>query len=205
MTQPTPQANAGPVFVTLGPAGTNHELVTNDYLAFRGLGAASVLLVDDFEDALAMMVDGRADFMVQVAVHPDCSKVVASAHFNHGIHIIDTFISPSKALGILTRSDVEQPKTLAIQAATTGYTNIDAWEELVHVSSIMRIAEGLLDGQYDSGLTTLELASEHPGRFRVDVEIGTVDDPWLVFGKRSVCNGELVAWPASPGAQQFST
>ena len=50
-----------------------------------------------------MMSDGAADFMIQVAVHPDCTDVFVKAHFAHGIHIIDTFISPSKELAILTR------------------------------------------------------------------------------------------------------
>ena len=30
------KAALGPVFVTLGPSGTNHELVTQNYLSFRG-------------------------------------------------------------------------------------------------------------------------------------------------------------------------
>ena len=70
-------------------------------------------------------------------------------------------------------------------------------------SSIVRVAEGLLDGAWDSGLTTLELAEEHPGTFLVDAVIGTVDDPWLVYGRERVSSGKLVAWPGSPGSRQF--
>ena len=150
-----------------------------------------------------MMGDGRADFMVQVAVHPDCADVVSKAHFDYGIRIIDTFISPSRELAILTRAEVAEPRTLALQPATRGYADISAWPEHVPVSSIMRIAEGLLERRYDSGLTTLEFAERHPGRFRVDVAIGTVDDPWLVFGAERVSTGGLVAWPESPGSRQF--
>jgi hypothetical protein len=43
------------VFATLGPAGSNHELVTGQYLKRHGLSDARVLLVDDFEDALRRM------------------------------------------------------------------------------------------------------------------------------------------------------
>lgn len=191
------------VFVTLGPAGTNHEMVTKNYLAFRGLKDAVVRLIDDFFDGLQMMADGRADFMVQVAVHPDCADVVAAAHFEHGIYVIDTFISPSKQLGILTRIDVPEPRALALQPATRRYANIESWTEIIPVNSIARISEGLLNGDFESGLTTLELAERYPDRFRIDVRIGTVDDPWLVYGKRRVSGGQLLAWPDSPATAQF--
>lgn len=197
------QASNAPVFVTLGPAGTNHEMVTKNYLSFRGLKNASIVLIDDFYDGLEMMSDGQADFMLQVAVHPDCAGVVATAHFKYGIRVIDSFISPSKALGIVTRKEVAHPTTLALQPATAAYSDISAWPEQIHVSSIMRIAEGLLEGKYDSGLTTLEFAERHPERLRVDVRIGTVDDPWLVYGKRRVSTGELLAWPSSPAVEQL--
>ncbi len=190
-------------FATLGPAGTNHDLVARRYLAFHGLDDAEVLLIDDFFEGLAMMAGGRADFMVQVAVHPDCADTVSKAHFDYGIRIIDTFISPSRELGILTRAEVDEPRTLALQPATRGYADISAWPDHVPVSSIMRIAEGLLEGRYDSGLTTLEFAERHPGRFRVDAVIGTVDDPWLVYGRKRVADGGLIAWPESPGSRQF--
>lgn len=198
-------SDAGPVFVTLGPTGTNHEMVARNYLSFRGLDGAAIELVDDFHDGLAMMADGRADFMVQAAVHPECADVVATAHFAHGIRVVDTFISPSRALGILTRRNIETPRTLAFQPATRKYADLGGWEELVPVSSIMRVAEGLLEGTYDSGLTTLELAEQHPGLLRVDVHIGTVDDPWLVYGKRRVSDGKLVAWPSAPVTGQFAS
>ncbi len=188
-------------FVTLGPSGTNHEMVTRRYLNFHGLERADIILINDFFEGLEMIHDGRADHMLQVAVHPDCADVVAKAHFDYGIHIIDTFISPSKDLGILTRVDVETPRRLALQPATQGYADISRWPEKVPVSSIMRIAEGLIDGTYESGLTTLEFADKYPGRFRIDARIGTVDDPWIVFGTIRIAHGTLIAWPDSPGAR----
>lgn len=193
-----------PVFGTLGPTGTNHEMVTRNYLAVRGLDDAAIVLFDSFRDGLRMMAEGQTDFMVQAAVHTECAETVASAHFEHGIHVIDTFLSPSKELAILTRSDVAVPRTLALQPATERYADLDAWEQRIPVSSTMRIAEGLLAGAYDSGLTMLELAERFPDRFRIDARLGTVDDPWLVFGRRSVCNGHLVAWPESPARAQFN-
>ncbi len=190
-----------PRFVTLGPAGTNHDMVTRNYLAFHGLADAEVVLIDDFFEGLALLAAGQADFMVQVAVHPDCAATVSKAHFHHGIHIVDVFISPSRELGILTRAEVARPKTLALQPATSGYADLSAWPDHVPAGSIMRVAEGLLDGLYDSGLTTLELAEQHPGRFRIDAVIGTVDDPWIVYGRQRVAGAGLIAWPESPASR----
>ena len=59
------------------------------------------------------------------------------------------------------------------------------------VNSIMRIAEGLLEGKYNSGLTTLETVEKYPGAFRVDTHISTVDDPWIVYGRRRLSAGKL--------------
>ena len=182
-----------PNFVTLGPAGTNHEFVTGKYLKCRGIKNAQIQLIDDFLVGLAMINNGKADYMIQTAVHTECANVVAAAHFEYGIHVIDTFISPSKELGIVTRRDIKTPKTLALQPATIKYINVKKWEKLVYVNSIMHIPEGLLNGKYDSGLTTLEAAEKHKDQLRVDVQVGTVDDPWLVYGKCRVSNGNLVA------------
>ena len=96
-------------FATSGPAGSNHEFVTERYLAFHGVEAANVVLIADFDDALRLLADGAADFVVQVAVHPAATDTVAKAHFEHGIRVIDTFISPSRPLGVLTRG-IPAPK-----------------------------------------------------------------------------------------------
>ena len=199
------EKKTGPYFVTLGPAGTNHEFVTGKYLEYRGLKNAQIKLIDDFLVGLAMINNGTADYMIQVAVHPECANVVATAHFEYGIHVIDTFISPSKELGIVTRRDIKTPKTLALQPATIKYINVKKWEKLVYVNSIMHIPEGLLNGKYDSGLTTHEAAEKHKDQLRVDVQLGTVDDPWLVYGKCRVSNGNLVASSSGTVRQNLSS
>ena len=121
------EGESGPNFVTLGPAGTNHEFVTGKYLEYRGLKNAQIKLIDDFLAGLAMINNGKADYMIQVAVHPECANVVAKAHFKYGIHVIDTFISPSKELGIVTRRGIKTPKTLALQSATIKYIDGKSW------------------------------------------------------------------------------
>jgi hypothetical protein len=199
------EEKAGPNFVTLGPAGTNHEFVTGKYLEYRGIKNAQIKLIDDFLVGLAMINNGKADYMIQVAVHPECANVVATAHFEYGIHVIDTFISPSKELGIVTRRSIKTPKTLALQPATIKYIDVKKWEQLVYVNSIMHIPEGLLNGKYDSGLTTLEAAEKHKDQLRVDIQVGTVDDPWLVYGKCRVSAGNLVASSSGTVPQNLSS
>ena len=185
-------------FATLGPEGTNHDIVTRRYLEYHGI-AAQVVLTPTFDQALDLMATGGADHMVQVAVHPDCARTVADAHFRHGIHVIDTFISPSRDLAVLTRSDIAHPQTLGLQAATRDYADLGAWPRHILMPSTVDVANALLSGQIDSGITFAQLVADHPGRFRMDQSVGSVDDPWLVFGKRRVSDGGIIAWRDSPG------
>jgi hypothetical protein len=110
-------------FATLRPAGSNHEFVPERYLAFHGLDGADVVLIDNFDDALRLLADGAADIVVQVAVQPAATNTVAKAHFEHGIHMIDTFISPSRPLGVLTCADTAHLKSLGLQPATKANLN----------------------------------------------------------------------------------
>ena len=174
------------LFITLGPSGTNHEFVTQNYLRFRKLKDADIKLIDNFFLGLEMMADGRADYMVQAAVHPDCSDLVAKAHFLYGISVVDTFIFPGKQLALLSRVDINKPRRVAFQPATRHYVSLEDWEEHIPVNSTMHVAEGLLSGAYDSGITFLDIAEKHSTKLRVEIKIGTVDAPWIVYGKKDV-------------------
>ncbi len=187
-----------PVFVTLGPAGTNHDQVTRTYLAFRDLAASPVLFVEDFDDALALVDHGDADYILICGVHPQCAATVGKGSFAHGIHVMDVFISPSQPLAIVSRIGIEAPRSLALQPATESYTDLSAWPEKVYEGSILAVAEGLLAGRWDSGITLLKIAEENPDRLRVDRPIGSPDDPWLVLGKTRISNGAIIAWPEAP-------
>ena len=72
------------------------------------------------------------------------------------------------------------------------------------VNSIMHIAEGLLEGKYDSGLTTVEVAKQYKDVLRIDTRIGTVDDPWIVYGRCRVSNGEIIASTTCSAFANFS-
>ena len=58
------------LFITLGPPGTNHEFVTQNYLNFRELKDVNIKLIDDFYLGFEMISDSRADYMVQACGAP---------------------------------------------------------------------------------------------------------------------------------------
>jgi len=186
-----------PSFATLGPEGSNHELVTQNYLSFHGL-TADVILVNDFLQALDLLVADRVDHIIQVAVHPSTTEIVARAYFQHNVYVVDTFIAPSYPLAVLTRVEVDVPRTLALQPATKAYIDTSRWRTLVPEVSTASVASGLIEGRYDSGIARADLADRYPGRFRIDTMIRTIDDPWLVYGKTRTCEGPLLAWKDSP-------
>ncbi len=163
------------IFGTLGPAGSNHDWIAKRYLDFHGLPDAQIELFSDFDDAFDAMFQGRIHHVIQVAVHPSVTSTVA--RYRGRAHLIDTFISPSQTMAVLTRSEVDTPSTLGLQMATRDYIDASRWPTLVPEVSTVTVAEGLLTGRYDSGLTLLRIAEQYPDRFRVDEVIGTVDDP----------------------------
>lgn len=188
-------------FGTLGPAGSNHDWVAKRYLDFHGLRQVHIELFTEFDEAFDALFNGQIHHVIQVAVHPSVPHTVAK--YRGRAHLIDTFISPSQPMAVLTRVEVETPATLGLQMATRDYVDASRWPTLVPEISTITVAEGLLAGAYDSGLTLLRIAEQYPDRFRVDEVIGTVDDAWLVYGLEPTCQGQVQAWPESPAAALF--
>jgi hypothetical protein len=189
-------------FVTLGPEGSNHQLVTRRYLRLHGLqGRASIGLAGDFEEAAARVLDRRCDFLVQCAVHPATMATVA--RYRDGLYVVDTFISPSRDLAVIRDRRVAEPRGLALMAPTEGYVRPGRWGEVIHMPTVMAVADGLRDGSVARGLTYAFLADEEPWRFVVDEFIGSVDDAWIVYGRERVSDGAVVAWPRSPAATMY--
>ena len=194
-----PGMNAPLVFATLGPAGTNHQYVTERYLAFHGLDAR-IELVPDFDVALDLLLSGRADHIVQCAAHPATATTTAR-HFRD-VFVIDAFVARSRPMGVLTRVGVDRPETLALQPATRAYVDTRRWATVVEKPSIVEVGEDLLAGRADSGVAALELAERHPETLRVDERIGAMNDGWLVYGREPAA-GDLIVWPASPAARLY--
>src|SRR5580704_1307709 len=100
------------VFSTLGPSGTNHEFVARKYVDFHKLRDATLRLADTATAGVEAVRDGIADYFILCAVHPDTPNLVG--RFFREVFIVDTFISPSQPLAVLTRPDVDNPTSLRL-------------------------------------------------------------------------------------------
>jgi hypothetical protein len=192
------QASAGQpriTFVTLGPTGTCHERAVTEYAHFQGIEDFEFELITDFFDGLEGL-RGRDDvFLVQCSAHPLVHKITEK--YWTEVFVVDTFIYPTKALAVLSRRDVERPRSLGIVPATEGYVDLDEWEEVIPQISKPLIAEGLLRGDYDAGLTHLEHLEKHPDLLRLDLEIGEIDTTWIVYGTSKRFRGEVIGIPSA--------
>lgn len=188
-------------FGTLGTEGSNHSMIVRQYIEFRKLESAKVVLYTDFREAFEALLAGDLDFVLQVSVHPSHTEM--SARYVHRVHVVDTFIAPSKSLAIITRKDVESPRSIAFQPATKHYADLSAWPRQIDEVSIMTVAEGLHEGRFDSGITSVELVEQAPDRFRIDQLFGPITDVWVLFGRQPLNVSALVAWPEAPVCRHF--
>jgi hypothetical protein len=176
--------------VTLGPAGTCHERAAHQYMAFQGVEDFQVELIGDFFDGLER-IRGRDDaFLIQCSAHPKVHEV--TERYWSEVFVVDTFIYPTKALAVLCRREVERPRTLGIVPATSGYIDLSRWSEVMEVQSKPVVAEELLAGRYDAGLTHLEHLEAHPDELGLIEEIGEIDTAWVVYGTRKRFGGEVI-------------
>jgi len=179
--------------VTLGPTGTCHERAAIEYMSFQGVADFEFEFIGDFYDGLEM-IRGRDDaFLIQCSAHPLVHEITET-HWKE-VFVVDTFIYPTKALAVLARREVERPRTLGLVPATAGYINRDDWE-ITDVQSKPIVAEELLAGRYEAGLTHLEHLEKHPEELRLVEEIGEIDTTWVVYGTRKRFQGEVIGIPS---------
>ena len=189
-------------FITLGPSGSNHEFVSLQYLHLHGMSRRATLsLAADFDLCADAVLKGDADFLVQCAVHPACTKTMGK--FFDGLFAIDTFISPSRDLAILERNDAVRPRSLAAMRPTLDYIDASRWDHIEEVATVAEVTSGLLDGRYAAGLGYAAVAQSHPDAVHVTQFIGTVDDAWIVYGRTRVTGGKLLAWRDSPARRLY--
>ena len=193
-------AAARPRFVTIGP-GTNHDVVARAYLGLHGLDGGHLAFVAMPDAGVAMILRGEADFLLLCSVHPDAARITGE-NFRR-LFIIDTFISPSKTLAVLTRRGVARPRSLGLFGPTRPYVDTSRWEQVVEeqAGSIVTVGEALLRGTYDSALVYLDYAERYPDRFDITEVIGSPDDAWVVFGTQRASTGGVVAAPDSAVAR----
>jgi hypothetical protein len=182
-------------FITLGPTGTCHERAVMEYAAFQGIEDYGVELITDFFVGLEMLRETPGAFLVQCSAHPKVHEITEK--YWTEVWVVDTFIYPTKHLVLLSRREVERPRSLGIVPATKGYIDLSQWEEVVDVASKPIVAEGLLRGDYDSGLTHMEHVEEHSDELRLDLDIGEIDTTWVVYGKQKRFAGEVIGIPSA--------
>jgi len=184
----------GITIVTLGPEGTCHERAVRRYMEFQGVKGFEVDYIADFLDGLER-IRGREDaFLVQCSAHPKVHEV--TERYWKEVFVVDTFIYPTKHLVVLSRREVERPRSLGIVPATKGYVDLSQWEKIVDVVSKPVVGEELLAGRYDAGLTHIEHLEEHEEELRLDLDIGEIDTTWLVYGTRKRFEGEVIGIPS---------
>jgi len=181
--------------VTLGPEGTCHERAVKRYLAFQGVEDYEIELTTDFFWGLDQVRERPNTFLVQCSAHPRVHEVTEK--YWTEVFVVDTFIFPTKHLVLLSRREVEKPRSLGIVPATKGYVDLSQWEEIVDVASKPIVAEGLMRGDYDSGLTHMEHVTEHADELRLDLDIGEIDTTWVVYGRQKRFQGEVIGIPSS--------
>jgi hypothetical protein len=181
-------------FVTLGPEGTCHERAVNEYARFQGIEEYEVEFITDFFAGLERVRGHDGTFLVQCSAHPLVHEIT-ERHWGE-VFVVDTFIYPTKHLVLLSRRDVEEPRSIGIVPATNGYVDLSQWEEVIDVASKPIVAAGLLRGDYDSGLTHMEHLEEHAEELRLDLDIGEIDTTWIVYGTRRRFQGEVIGIPS---------
>jgi hypothetical protein len=180
--------------VTLGPTGTCHERAVTAYMAFQGVEDYEFEFIGDFLVGLELIRGQENAFLIQCSAHPKVHEV--TERYWREVFVVDTFIYPTKHLVVLTRREVERPRSLGIVPATKGYVDLSQWEEIVDVVSKPVVGEELLEGRYDSGLTHMEHFEEHRDELRLDLDIGEIDTTWVVYGTRKRFEGEVIGIPS---------
>jgi hypothetical protein len=178
----------------LGPSGTCHERAVREYMAFQGIDHYETEFISDFLDGLEMIRGRENAFLLQCSAHPKVHEV--TERYWREVFVVDTFIYPTKHLVLLSRRDVERPRSLGIVPATRGYIDLSPWEEVIDVVSKPVVAEELLEGRYDSGLTHMEHVEEHADELRLDLDIGEIDTTWVVYGTKKRFAGEVIGIPS---------
>lgn len=164
---------------TLGPSGSNHELIAKRYLQIRGSGEGSIELFSQFEDVFQALIAGQVSHVLQCTAHATHSDCVG--RYMHRAYPVDTFIAGSKPLALLAQRTVAQPTQVALQPATRYYTDLTGYMEIIEVPTIVAVAEGLLRGHFEAGICAQEVLAQAPEQLRLVQPLGPALDTWVMF------------------------
>src|SRR5690349_1204306 len=98
--------------ITLGPEGTCHERAVQHYLDFQGIDECEVELTTDLFAGLDTVRKRPNTFLVQCSAHPKVHEITEK--YWTEVFVVDTFIYPTKHLVLLSRKEVERPRSLGI-------------------------------------------------------------------------------------------
>src|ERR1700709_1537232 len=98
------------IIVTLGPSGTCHERAARSYLEFQRGDGYEFAFIEGFFDGLGLIRGGDDAFLIQCSAHPLVHKV--TERYWDEVFVVDTFVYPTQSLAVLSRRDVEKPRTL---------------------------------------------------------------------------------------------
>jgi hypothetical protein len=158
--------------------------------ASRRVEDFEIEFIGDFSDGLERIRGKDRAFLIQCNPAPEGLRV--TERYRAEAFVVDTFIYPTKALAILTRCEVERPRSLGLVPRPRA-TSI---RPTGRRSSRPIVAEGLLAGRYEAGLTHLEHRADHPDKHRVVEEFGEVDTTCVVYGTKKRFEGDVIGVPS---------
>lgn len=178
---------------TLGPEGTCHDNAVKKYIEFQNIAAQSeIVYVGNFVDAVTMLKEKRADYIIQNCAHPQVGLL--NEKYRKEIFIIDSFLFPTKSMGVIKRKNSSHKNIIGIMPATINYTDREKWNSIIYEASNPLVEEGLVEDRYEYGITFTDSVDRHPDILELTESFGgPVDTAWLVYGrvKRNV-NEELL-------------
>ena len=166
---------------TLGPSGSNHELIAKRYLKMRCSDAGSVALFTQFEDAFQALVAGQVSHLLQCTAHASHSDCVG--RYMHRAYPVDVFIAGSKPLALIAQRAIAQPTQVALQPATRHYTDLTQYK-IIDAPTIVAVAEGLLAGRFEAGICAEEVTEQAPEQLRLLQSLGPALDTWVMFASK---------------------
>lgn len=179
-------------FLTLGP-DTNHDLVARRYLEFHKASRCPLDFVENPVEGFNALVSGEADFFVLCSVHPETARLLCE--YVGRTFIVDTFISPSKPLAVVSRTAIAEPQSFGLFAATVGLTPIENWRQVTVETegTLATVGAKLRAGKYDAALTYRDFAERYRDELRIDREIESPGDAWLVLATQRLGTDGIVA------------
>ncbi len=163
---------------TLGPAGSNHELIARRYLERRCADEGSVALFAEFEDAFQALMAGQVSHLLQCTAHATHGDCVG--RYMHRAYPVDTFIAGSKPLALIAQRAIARPTQVAVQPATRHYTDLTEYR-IIEAPTTVAVAEGLLAGRFEAGICAEEVMAQAPEQLRLIQSLGPALDTWVIF------------------------